>query len=192
LPNRVDLGLHLAGRIKVHAPPTRFLFATTGACLRPAHLRRLVLHPPLRQCFRWMGLRRRVPTELTGHRRCARPPPPPSAVDFWVAVEANRARHEKVEEKRAKAEARNRLSSVLSVCLCVGQGSRRPRVDSRCPGLLDRDRNPKRRGRPRVGEKATAPRRRRGRHPFYLFYSIHARAQPHPPMHINVLHMHVF
>jgi hypothetical protein len=31
-------------------------------------------------------------------------------------VEANRARHEKAEEKRAKAEARTRLSSVLSAC----------------------------------------------------------------------------
>jgi hypothetical protein len=30
-------------------------------------------------------------------------------VDFRVAVEANRARHEKAEEKRAEAEARTRL-----------------------------------------------------------------------------------
>jgi hypothetical protein len=35
---------------------------------------------------------------------------------FWVAVEANRARHEKAEAKRAKQEERTRLSSVLSAC----------------------------------------------------------------------------
>jgi hypothetical protein len=45
------------------------------------------------------------------------PAPPPSAVDFWVAVEANRARHEKEEEKRAKQEERTRLASVLSACV---------------------------------------------------------------------------
>jgi hypothetical protein len=37
-------------------------------------------------------------------------------VDFWVAVEANRARHEKEEGKRAKQEERTRLASVLSAC----------------------------------------------------------------------------
>ena len=33
-----------------------------------------------------------------------------------MAVEANRARHEKEEEKRAKQEERTRLASVLSAC----------------------------------------------------------------------------
>jgi hypothetical protein len=52
------------GRIIKSTPPptpTQFLFATTEARLRPADLRRLVLHPPRRRRFRWMGLRRRVP-----------------------------------------------------------------------------------------------------------------------------------
>ena len=42
--------------------------------------------------------------------------PSPSPLDFWVAIEASRARHEKAESKRAKQEERTRLKSVLSAC----------------------------------------------------------------------------
>ena len=94
------------------------------------------------------------------------PAPPPSAVDFWVAVEANRARHEKAEEKRAKQEERTRLASVLSAC-AWDKETADPDLLRAAQGFwigtetqnagLDRA----------VGETATVPRRRR--YPLHLF-----------------------
>ena len=55
-------------------------------------------------------------TPLSSPASGATNPPPPSAVDFWVALEASRARHDKAEVKRRKQEERTRLAGVLSAC----------------------------------------------------------------------------
>ena len=81
-------------------------------------------------------------------------------------------------------------AGLCPVCLRVGQENRRPRSTSRCAGLLDRDRNPKRRAGPPVGQTATVP--RRGRYPMHLSYSIYIHIQPYPHAHTNTMYPYVF
>jgi hypothetical protein len=78
-----------AGRIKAHAPPTRILFAASAseARLRPENLRGLVLHPPLVYTSLSGGWAYDGASPLNSPATGAAPAPPPSAVDFWVAVE---------------------------------------------------------------------------------------------------------